>query len=498
MPVRYPPMAGAARIEADLVVVGAGAAGLYAALTAAAHRRARRARLRHAARADRELLGPGRHRGGARGRRLARPAPRGHRARRARPRPPERGRGPLPRGAADASRDLERLGVRFDADRHGNLALGLEGGHSRRRVVHAGGSATGRRVVRQLSALVAEKPRRSSSSRARAPRRCGPSTGAASASCCEDGRDGPRARRRSSPPAARPRCGRARRTRPGRSASGCCSPARPARRSPTSSSSQFHPTAVTGITGREGFLVTEAIRGEGATLLDADGERFVDELAPRDEVARAIWRPAGARRAGRRSTSTCATSTRRCSRTSSARCARPASTRRRELVPVAPAAHYVMGGIVTDLDGATTAPGPLRRRRVGLHRAARRQPARVELAERVLRLRRPRRPRGARASRACRPAPAAGAASAARPVARDARGAVARRRARPHARRASNASLDDPHPLVAADRRPRAPAHRDAAARTCAPTSRGPTPRSTSTTRSARSPGAAPVYERWT
>src|SRR5205814_171965 len=51
---------------------------------------------------------------------------------------------------------------------------------------------------------------------------------------------------------------------------------------------QFHPTAVTGIAGREGFLVTEAIRGEGATILDHDGERFVEELAPRDEVARAV------------------------------------------------------------------------------------------------------------------------------------------------------------------------------------------------------------------
>src|SRR6202042_1700688 len=51
---------------------------------------------------------------------------------------------------------------------------------------------------------------------------------------------------------------------------------------------QFHPTAVIGIPGREGFLVTEAIRGEGALLLDADGERFVDELAPRDEVSRRI------------------------------------------------------------------------------------------------------------------------------------------------------------------------------------------------------------------
>src|SRR3954449_3332248 len=60
--------------------------------------------------------------------------------------------------AAARVADLQRLGVRFDADRFGNLALGLEGGHSRRRVVHAGGSATGRRVVRHLSALVVETP----------------------------------------------------------------------------------------------------------------------------------------------------------------------------------------------------------------------------------------------------------------------------------------------------------------------------------------------------
>src|SRR6202451_2627644 len=61
--------------------------------------------------------------------------------------------------APDCVRDLQGLGVRFDADRFGRLALGLEGGHSVRRVVHAGGSATGRRLVRQLSALVAEEPR---------------------------------------------------------------------------------------------------------------------------------------------------------------------------------------------------------------------------------------------------------------------------------------------------------------------------------------------------
>src|SRR5436190_10324770 len=60
--------------------------------------------------------------------------------------------------APAAVTDLARLGVRFDADRGGHLALGLEGGHSTRRIVHAGGAATGRRLVRQLSAVVAEDP----------------------------------------------------------------------------------------------------------------------------------------------------------------------------------------------------------------------------------------------------------------------------------------------------------------------------------------------------
>src|SRR6201992_3794839 len=58
--------------------------------------------------------------------------------------------------APAAVQDLTDLGVTFDADRTGRLALGLEGGHSARRIVHAGGAATGRRIIRQLSALAAE------------------------------------------------------------------------------------------------------------------------------------------------------------------------------------------------------------------------------------------------------------------------------------------------------------------------------------------------------
>ena len=95
------------------------------------------------------------------------------------------------REAPERVRDLQALGVRFDADRFGQLALGLEGGHSVRRVVHAGGSATGRRVVRQLSALAAERAADRRCSRARARRRCGP-TQSPARRCrglvCDDGR----------------------------------------------------------------------------------------------------------------------------------------------------------------------------------------------------------------------------------------------------------------------------------------------------------------------
>ena len=165
---------------------------------------------------------------------------------------------------------------------------------------------------------------------------------------------------------------------------------------------QFHPTAVVGIPGREGFLLTEAIRGEGATLHDAHGERFVDELAPRDAVARAIFRILREQRIsavkldmrhvdpGRFPNVVGALREAGLDPTS-------------EPVPVAPASHYMMGGIVTDLDGRSGVPA-VRGRGVRLHRPARRQPAGVELAVGVLRVRPPR-----RAAALDEPEPAAGA-----------------------------------------------------------------------------------------
>jgi len=119
---------------------------------------------------------------------------------------------------------------------------------------------------------------------------------------------------------------------------------------------QFHPTAVIGVPGREGFLITEAIRGEGATLHDGAGARFVDELAPRDEVSRAIW--ARLAESGERAVGLDMRASDPAHFPNVVSALREAGLDpTRELVPVAPAAHYMMGGIVTDLDGQSTLAG---------------------------------------------------------------------------------------------------------------------------------------------
>ncbi len=264
--------------------------------------------------------------------------------------------------APDRVRDLQALGVRFDADRFGHLALGLEGGHSVRRVVHAGGSATGRRVVRQLSALAAEEPRIAVFEGARAQALWidgDPTHPATGPRCrgfvCDDGRViAARAVVIATGGAA---ALWARTTNPpGSQGIGMLLAHAAGATLADLELLQFHPTAVIGIPGREGYLVTEAIRGEGATLHDSSGERFVDELAPRDEVSRAIQ--ALLERSGERSVGL------------DMRAIDPAhfpnvvaSLREagldptRELIPVAPAAHYMMGGIVTDLNARSTLSG---------------------------------------------------------------------------------------------------------------------------------------------
>ena len=119
---------------------------------------------------------------------------------------------------------------------------------------------------------------------------------------------------------------------------------------------QFHPTAIAGVPGREGFLISEAVRGEGATLHDAAGERFVDELQPRDAVARAIHRRLAESGAAAVFLDMTGVDPERFPNVVAALRESgldPATER----VPVAPASHYVMGGIVADLNGRSTVPG---------------------------------------------------------------------------------------------------------------------------------------------
>jgi L-aspartate oxidase len=121
---------------------------------------------------------------------------------------------------------------------------------------------------------------------------------------------------------------------------------------------QFHPTAL-AVPGAPRFLVSEAVRGEGARLLNGAGERFTNELAPRDQVARAIARE---NREGRgpvvldlRHLDPERVRTRfpRIHRT----CSSYGVDITTDPVPVTPAAHYVMGGVATDLHGRATLPG---------------------------------------------------------------------------------------------------------------------------------------------
>ena len=251
-------------------------------------------------------------------------------------------------------RDLERLGVSFDADRRGRLTLGLEGGHSVRRIVHAGGSATGRRVVRQLSALAAEEPLVEVLEHARADTllvRDGRCAGLR----CDDGR---LVRARAVVICAGGAAALWARTTnpPGSLGTGMLLAHVAGAELADLEFMQFHPTAVTGVAGREGFLMTEAIRGEGAQLLDSGGERFVDELAPRDEVSRAIdlrLLDSGER---------CVWLDMRevdpaLFPNIAEALAESGIDVTRELVPVAPAAHYMVGGITTDLEGRSTLPG---------------------------------------------------------------------------------------------------------------------------------------------
>lgn len=128
---------------------------------------------------------------------------------------------------------------------------------------------------------------------------------------------------------------------------------------------QFHPTALS-VEGAPRFLLSEAMRGEGGVLRNAQGERFMDryderlELAPRDIVSRSIvaeMRRTGSRNAFLDMTALDEDFLKHRFPKIYETCAAFGLNIAKDMLPVSPASHYCMGGIRTDLHGRSTIPG---------------------------------------------------------------------------------------------------------------------------------------------
>lgn len=258
--------------------------------------------------------------------------------------------------APAAVEGLMRRGVEFDRDAGGELALGLEGGHGERRIVHAGGAETGRAITSRLATLVAEHPGIAVLEGTSAE-----ALWSAGGACVGVVTDRGRLRAGATVLATGGGAALWRRTTNPRGAIGAGSvlAAELGAELADLELCQFHPTALALPGGElDGWLITEAVRGEGAILLDAAGERFTDELAPRDAVSAAIL----ARMAAEGSDSV-ALDLRPVAlerfpmivRTLAAAGLDPAAAP----VPVAPASHYLIGGIHTDVHCRSSVSGLL-------------------------------------------------------------------------------------------------------------------------------------------
>lgn len=239
--------------------------------------------------------------------------------------------------AARRIADLRRYGVEFEVD------MGLEGGHSRPRILHCQGAATGQVIAHELARRVEENPQIRTLQGERAQGlwlsegRCiGVVTAKhyikARATIMATGGMAALWSRTTNPL--------------GSLGEGMTMAYRAGASLADLELIQFHPTALLG----SGDLLSEALRGAGALLLDKNGERFVDELAPRDIVARAIFERGEAlldlRPIDRSRFPTLIQAIRAVG-------INPDT----EPVPVAPAAHYAMGGIVVDLEARSDLEG---------------------------------------------------------------------------------------------------------------------------------------------
>ncbi len=268
--------------------------------------------------------------------------------------------------AADAPHAIERvtsLGVRFDREGE-DFALGREAAHSRRRILRAGGDATGAELVRALVAAVREAPHIEPIEDARALDvivREGCACGVVVRHA--DGRV-ENLYAGAVVLATGGLCGLYRYTTnpPGSRGAGVAIASRAGATLADLEFVQFHPTAL-DVAADPLPLVTEALRGEGALLVDERGTRIMQgidpalELAPRDVVARRVFavRAAG----GRPSLDARALGTQLSEHfpTVYAACRAHGIDPLHEPIPVVAAAHYHMGGIAVDVNGRTSVPG---------------------------------------------------------------------------------------------------------------------------------------------
>ncbi len=256
--------------------------------------------------------------------------------------------------APGAVEELIARGVGFDNEPDGNLALALEGGHRARRIVHAGGSATGKALTDRLIELVQASPaievrERTSIMALWSDReRC--------AGVITD--HGPLPARATVLATGGGAALWARTTNPwGAIAAGAVFAHSAGAALADLEFCQFHPTAL-ALPGsdHDGTLLTEALRGEGATLIDAAGRRFTDELAPRDELTAAILDRMDADGTDHVRLDLRAIDPPRFPNVFDA-CHEAGLAPERKPVPIAPAAHYLIGGVLSDLHGRTTLPG---------------------------------------------------------------------------------------------------------------------------------------------
>jgi L-aspartate oxidase len=258
-------------------------------------------------------------------------------------------------------RELQTAGAQFDLDPKGELMLGREAAHSTNRIVHAHGDQTGAEVARTLIARVRASRRIRVLERARVLDLIvsrGACVGVrasvagkaveilAEATVLATGGCGQVYRYTTNPVVA--------------TGDGFAIAHRAGVTLADMEFVQFHPTAL-DTPENPLALISEAVRGEGAVLVNEAGERFMlkvhkaAELAPRDVVARAIFR--------QQKRSRVYLDARGLGRGFAKRfpgifalCAARGIDPRKDLIPVTPAAHYMMGGIVADLNGRSSLP----------------------------------------------------------------------------------------------------------------------------------------------